>query len=205
MNEGSGTTVYDRSGYDNHGVIFGATWQKIWRDWILSFDGTDDYVGIGKPLLNNLKEFTLAGWIFPRASGSRIGFFGQNDAIEFGFINSTTIQCWTSGGGSVNWSFTPDTFPMNEWHFVAVVGNGASSPYLALYIDGARVATGGKATENFGSSPYPFNIGGGGVFDASGNWLNGLIGEVLVFRKALSAEQISFLYNLFRGELRKPP
>jgi hypothetical protein len=34
---------------------------------------------------------------------------------------------------------------------------------------------------------------------------NGLIGEVRIFRKALSDAQIQVLYNLFRGELRKPP
>jgi len=44
MEERSGTTVYDQSGFKNHGTIYGATWSygKIGRG--LSFDGVDDYI-----------------------------------------------------------------------------------------------------------------------------------------------------------------
>ena len=32
MDEGSGNTVYDHSGNNNHGTIYGATWSQVWWD-----------------------------------------------------------------------------------------------------------------------------------------------------------------------------
>src|SRR5204862_5503613 len=57
------------------------------------FDGLDDFVGGPGGLLDDRSSFTMAGWIRPTGTqGSRTGLFGQNDAIEFGFINGTTIE-----------------------------------------------------------------------------------------------------------------
>ena len=38
--------------------------------------------------------------------------------------------------------------------------------------------TGGTATTSYGASIYNVHIGGGGVFDATGNYFNGNIDEV---------------------------
>jgi CotH kinase protein/Concanavalin A-like lectin/glucanases superfamily/Lamin Tail Domain/Immunoglobulin I-set domain len=158
-----------------------------------TFDGTSSYLSVNSSLLNNLAAFTLAGWIKPAATpGSRIGLFGQNDCVEFGFVAPTQIQVWTPGGGSttVDYPFSP-----NEWHHIAAVGNGTT---LQVFLDGvvAPVAAGGgSATGNYGSSSYLFNVGGGGVFDATGNFFNGQIDEVAVYYRALSALEVSSLYQ----------
>jgi hypothetical protein len=199
--ENSGDLTFDSSGNGNHGKIYGATWVDGKYGKALSFDGVNDYVSTGKSLLNNLSSFTLAGWIYPKSSGSRIGFFGQNDAIEFGFIDADTIQCWTSGGGYVNWDFTSATFPFNEWHYIAAVGNGSN---IKLYVDGELKSTGGTSTTNYGSSSYFFNIGGGGIFDASGNWFNGTIDEVRVYNRALTEDEIKHSYYEYRTCVSSP-
>jgi hypothetical protein len=96
----------------------------------LDFDGSNDIVTTNLSISNSNK-FTIEGWIYPKSSGGRIGFFGQNDVIEFGFINTNTIMIWTSGGGSAAWSFDSTTFPLNTWHHVAAIGNGSN---LKIYI-----------------------------------------------------------------------
>ena len=158
----------------------------------LKFDGNGDYATSGTSLLSNLSQFTMAGWINAESAGNRKGFFGQNNRIEFGFINSTRIQGWTASGGSVNWNFNNSSFPFNVFHHVVIVGSGSN---LKLYVDGSLKATGGSNTANYGSNGNLFNIGGGGIFDGSGNWFTGLIDEVAVWNIALADSEITELYN----------
>ena len=147
----------------------------------LNFDGVDDYVGTGTSLLNNLSQFTMYGWISPENYGSDIGFFGQNDCIEFGFYDANTIIGWTNYGGLVSWDFTDATFSLNTMHHIVLVGSGYD---LKIYVDGDLKATGGSSTSNYSTSTYDFNIGGGGIWDDSGNWFNGSIDEVAIWNIA---------------------
>jgi len=173
------------------------------------FDGSSAYVGC-PGILNNMPAFSMAGWVqIGTTTFNRTGLFGQNDAIEFGFINNTTVQIWTPGGGSLN---VTHNFQIGEWHHIAVVGDGSN---LRIYFDGVLQGTGGTPTSSYGSSSYGFNIGGGGVFDATGNFFNGLIDEVAVWTRALSQAEITQIYqaslsggsgisytNLIRTDLR---
>ncbi|MCK4292398.1 MAG: hypothetical protein KAY65_04325, partial [Planctomycetes bacterium] len=180
----------DSSGYENHGTGYGSDVGIVShpeRGQVLSLNGTDDYVGMGQSLLNDVAELTLAGWVRAGNAGSgSIGLFGQNDAVEFGF-NGADIHCWTSGGGEARTAWTAEPL---TWHHVAAVGDGTT---LVLYVDGEPVITGGSTTTSYGSSTYPFNIGGGGIWGAGGNWLSGQIDDVRLYDKALSGAEIAVL------------
>jgi hypothetical protein len=140
---------------------------------------------------NNRNAFTVGGWIRPTSTpAARTGLFGQNDCVEFGFISGTTLECWTPGGGSV--TGVPYPFPLNEWHHVVGVADGTS---IRIFIDGVQAASGGGATANYGSSTFGFNIGGGGVQDATGNFFPGQIDEVVAYHRALSNAEILALYR----------
>lgn len=155
-----------------------------------TFNGTSAYVGVNNSLLNNSAAFSMAGWIKPAVTpGSRIGLFGQNDVVEFGFIGGIGMQCWTPSGGSLDVTYP---FPMNTWHHIAVVGNGSN---LRIFADGSLIGTGGGGTANYGSSANTFNIGGGGIFDATGNFFNGQIDEVSVYHRALTTNEIKALFQ----------
>ena len=156
----------------------------------LNFDGIDDYVSTGLNI-NNKSAFTFEGWINPKSAGSRIGFFGQNDIIEFGFSNSNTMSCWTAASNQINWTFDGTSFPFNSWHHVAIVGDGTA---LKMYVDGLLKATLVSSTSSYGSSGYNFNIGGA-VWDPSGNNFNGSIDEVRVWNVARSQTQIQATMN----------
>ena len=43
------------------------------------------------------------------------------------------------------------------------------------------------------NSSFNFNIGGGGIYDANGNWFNGLIDDVAVWDVVLTADNIAAL------------
>ncbi|HRI12513.1 MAG TPA: LamG domain-containing protein [Verrucomicrobiota bacterium] len=104
---------------------------------------------------------------------------------------------WTDGGLDI----TPNSIPNGEWAQVAVVGE-SSSGSLRLHTNG--VLAGSRAHSLPGPNAFPFNIGGGGIFDAigeNGNYFNGQIDELAVFDKALSGEDIDRLYLIAKGEL----
>ncbi len=153
---------------------------------------TQMWIDTQNQFLNNLPAFSLEYWVKPanRASdptafGTRIGIVGQNDAVEYGFIDQNTVQIWSSGGGSLNTAYS---FPDGEWHHVATIADGKS---IKNYYDGALVGSTSQTTANYGSSTYNVHIGGGGVYDASGNFFTGEFDEVAIFTKAIPADRIA--------------
>jgi hypothetical protein len=153
------------------------------------FDGTSAYVNGPYEQVNDLPAFTVGGWIYPTAAqNNRTGLFGQNDTMEFGFISAGSIQIWTpSGSVSVNYPF-----PNNQWHHVMAVGGNGQ---ISIYLDGVLAGTSSTSGANFGESEFDFNIGGGGVFDPTGNYFKGQIDEVAVWFRALATNEITALFS----------
>jgi hypothetical protein len=152
--------------------------------------GGTAYVSFDESPLSGLEEFTVSGWFRIRElSQDRVGLIGQNDAIELGFVQPNQLQLWTAQGGSVTWQFDPNSqLPSNEWFYLAAVGTGQQ---LQLYVNAQNVQSGGTAVStNYGVSTFPLRIGGGGIFDATGNQFLGTVDEVAIWDKALSSEQI---------------
>lgn len=152
------------------------------------FNGTNAYVGGPYELMNDLPAFTIAGWIRPTATPSfHAGLFGQNDLMECGFNSSSTIQIYTpAGAASVTYPY-----PINQWHYVTITGDGSA---LSIYLDGALAGSSAVSTANYGESEFNFNIGGGGVFDPTGNYFKGQIDEVAVWFRALATNEIAGLF-----------
>jgi hypothetical protein len=162
-----------------------------------TFGGPDtmEWVDTKNKFLDHRSSFTIEYWVKPTArvgadpAWSRIGIVGQNDAIEYGFINGTTIQIWTPGGGSLDTTYT---FADDEWHHVATIADGTN---LKNYFDGKLAGTGGSATGDYGTSTYNVHIGGAGVFDVTGNYFKGQIDEVAIFDKAIPAERVAIHFQ----------
>jgi len=159
-----------------------------------------NYIDLGGKLLSNLAKFTIEGWVkFNKSDiGSRMSLFGQNDAIEFGFSDASTITCWSAGGGQA--SAPLSSYPNdNGWHHVAAVGNGAS---ILIYIDGVQAGTpGGIGTSNYGSDQNFSSKIGGGVWDATGGSFTGQIKKVGFWNIALTPTQLTTLasgYSVYK-------
>jgi hypothetical protein len=157
--------------------------------------GTNNFFVADASILNDRAAFSMTGWFFQPASqtADRIGLFGQNDSVEFGFINPTTIQLWTPMGGSLDvpWNDALN----NTWVHIAAVGNGTN---LIVYLNGSQAGQGGASTTNYGTSTFPFRIGGGGIYDdgvGNTNSFNGLIDEVAVWGRALTAAEVQAQYT----------
>jgi hypothetical protein len=79
---------------------------------------------------------------------------------------------------------------MNEWHHVVAQADGTE---LTLWIDGVEVKNTLQASSNYGNSSYHVNFGGGGIWDATGNWFDGMMDEVRVYDRALTQQEIAAL------------
>jgi len=177
----------------NNGAILGEAGPRppMWNGFEVdnnaaTFDGASHIAGpIG--LLSGRSAYTVSGWFKSHTNQlPRTGLFGQNDALEFGLINATTIQCWTPNG-SVNVTFT---VPASNWIHLVAVGNGST---MRIFTNG--VLAGSSAATTTGSSSFGFNIGGGGIFDQETNYFVGQIDEVAVYHRALSDAEIVGLYT----------
>ena len=166
-------------------------------DFAIRFDGMDDSVTTDAGLLNDLDTFTMALWVkFEEAQGSRAGFFGQNDVVEFGMINATTMQHWSAVGGALNVAFGPTA---ESWTHIAVV---SSEDERTVYVDGEPVGTAGPSGP--GNSDFNLNIGGDGVYDVSGNFFLGSLDDIAVWDDPLSPEQIADLAANRQSPLGEP-
>ncbi len=163
----------------------------------------DTYVAVDASPMNDVESdpgFTFEGWVSadPR-EGNRVGLWGQNDVPEFGFIQPFRIQLWTPGGGNVNWDFTEDDIEDESWFHIAAT---SSFEETLLYINGEFVQAGpGQPNETFGFSDFTFNIGGGGVYDPTGNQFFGNIDEVAIWtERVLTEEEIQAHFEAAFGD-----
>lgn len=194
FDKGSGDIAKDYSGNGNDGVIENAKWVDGKFGKALEFNGTDSCVKTGKKLLGTLKEFTIVLWAKPGdIVTNRVGLIGQNDSVEFGFINPNTVQLWHPSFGGVN---APYKYPKNEWHHIAGVGSKDSS---VVYLDGEVAAKRGPYSTQ--DSGYNVNIGGCGVYDPGGNWFTGIIDDVAIFSVALTKDDIKTIMNEGLGKV----
>lgn len=186
----------DASGNNNHGVPYnGAAFSstQVAGGAAGSFDGIDDYVlGTTNGFPQGSTARTILVWL------NTVNTSGDHAVFHYGASStnppSQGFQLLVTGGkaaveggeGSISGtSIVSD----GKWHLLAVVYEGTSTNIVRLYVDGAEQnswvitvpATAGQI----------FTIG---RLNAGGAHFNGLIDEVAIYKRALTAEEIRFRY-----------
>jgi hypothetical protein len=191
FDEGSGSSVTDRSGSGNTGSIAGATWSTAGKNGgALSFNGTNALVTIpSAPSLDLTGSLTLEAWIDPSASGGAwrtvvfkerpggmlYSLYANTDAnspVGQVFLNSAEQN---AGGPTV---------PLNTWTHLAATYDGSA---LRLYVNGTLAGT-LNVSGTLTKSTDPLRIGGNTIW---GEYFRGLIDDVRVYNRALSQSEIS--------------
>jgi len=196
LDETSGLVAVDSSGRGNDATYVGAPVLGVngafppKTDAAVLLDGASTYVDSSQSLLNDVDEFTIAGWFNPGNLSPVKSFFGQHDLIEIGIdITTNQVELWTDQGGAVN---AKNVLAPGRWKHIAAVGTGTS---LTLYIDGREVAAGGSMTATYGNNAEVFKIGEG-VMASSGAYYAGRVDDVYLYQRALCPEQV---YELYKG------
>ncbi|MBL8160277.1 prepilin-type N-terminal cleavage/methylation domain-containing protein [Candidatus Saccharibacteria bacterium] len=151
-----------------------------------SFNGTNSYIGTGQPISNTTGSFSIGGWVYiSTAQAYRAGFVGQNDDVEMFFTANNQLNMYIPG------AIVSCVIPYSGWHLSYFVYDSSG---IKQYLDGAVCASAsGGAHSNGGSN---FNLGGGGIADNTGNWLDGRLDDIRIYNRALSDGEMQGLYAL---------
>jgi hypothetical protein len=194
MDEGSGSIAYDGSDYSNDGTLTnGPAWTEGKKGGALQFDGTDDYVDAGRFEDFETTTWTMEAWFKLYSYGSTVQYPTLLWKVSpwtsgvwlYWFQDQTSLRLRFYGVGGVNVTFY--TTPLNTWTHV-VITLGADKRTVKAYINGELKRT-LTADADFIPSTANFKLNG---YD---NSFDGLIDEVRIYNRALSAEEIRYHYN----------
>jgi hypothetical protein len=175
------------------------------------FDGSTGDVLIGSPAnLQLTSAITIEAWINPRSvnsqvAGSPMGAILTRWAQNFSDTpDSDGYGLWLAQSGTAVTLFSAihqpggrepnvqgGSIPLNAWTHVAMTFDGTSGQYT-LYVNGQSVASTNSAGPMFAST---HNVLIGREDSFIGRAFNGLIDEVTVYSRALSASEIQAIFN----------
>jgi len=198
MNEGSGSIINDLSGNRNTGSLVGDTHFVPGKyGSCLDFDGTEDYVKVSRAVLT-ASPMTIVAWFNSNDNSLQQTIFslgsstsGSNFIALYAMGNSAgdPVKLARRDGGSTNYAATTTGYSANTWHQAAAVLRSASD--VSVFIDG-----GSEGTSSTSITPTLDNTNIG-VLYANGYsyYMSGLIDHVMIFDRALSADEIQDIYD----------
>ncbi len=198
LDEGTGTAVNDSSTNKNNGTLSNATWAAGYFGNALKFTGaSNSLVSVNdSPGLDLTTGLTLEAWVNPSTlANSASGWVaavakdnkasGANDiAYALYAANGTGTPPALHlliGGTDVGLQGT-SVLALNTWTFLTGTYDGTT---MRLYVNGTLVASKSK-TGTVGKTADPLHLGG----DWDGEMFAGLIDNVRVYNRALSAAEI---------------
>ena len=159
------------------------------KDYVFSFDGTNDYINLGTPstFAFGTGDFTIGGWVYLDSSANYQWLFSTGTNFAFGFSSSRNLQLWV-GGTATTPSFNIN---LNQWHHIVATRNSGT---VTFYIDGSAFGTTYSRTGSIAAGSYNYI----GTFNVNQNHLDGRISNFQLFNSALPAtgsNSIETLYN----------
>ena len=196
LDETSGLIAADSSGFENDGTLTnmdGDEWTKGVLNGALEFDGTDDNIDCGDDdSLNIRDEIRMSAWINmakrPK-KGKWYTLHWKENAYSiylYGTDNTVTtlgVDVWLDTGRADIWKGPDIDIPPDDWAHVAVTFDGTD---FEFYVNGEH-----DYTEN---EPGTIEISAiNFLFTEDGSNFEGLIDDVRVYNRALSADETPLL------------
>jgi len=204
LDEGTGTKANDSSGTGNSGTLSGAvipTWTTGKLGKALSFNGSSSYVSGGTNLgMSGDFSGTASAWI-KRGTGSSSTFQSVFVAGSAATLQAFGLGINGNSDGDVTIQFNGGKgrysagglIPINTWTHIAVTKTaGAIESTSHLFINGVEVAQSGGQT---GTPNFVASLNYIGKWTTGGYEFKGLIDDVRVYNRALSATEIAALYK----------
>ena len=190
FNEGSGTTLIDRSGKGHTGTISGATWTTLGKyGRALTFDGVNDWVTVADAAdLDLTTGMTLEAWVRPSSLGSwRTVILKQSPGgLAYSLYASneqSLVESDVNIGADVG-AAAPAALAVNTWSHLAVSYDGTA---LRLFVNGVEVDS-RPLSGSMLTSTGVLRIGGNSVWS---EFFAGRIDEIRIYNRALTPAEIA--------------
>jgi len=209
-----GGQVTDKSGKNNDGKVNGATWTAQGRaGGAYDFDGVDDYMDAGNPpALQLTRDFTLAAWIRPERTQDSFGIITKGHGypeqhrrgIEFMLGHDDTLSAyfWDESTRYFSGVVKERTVPRQEWtHVVLLHDSTLPEHQMRAFINGVPCPM-NYGYETVSSIPVVRNVAEPlriGCMRAGVSQFKGRMDEVMIFNRALSAEEVKLLHGARRS------
>lgn len=213
FDEGTGSIAHDSSGYDNDGTISGATWTNGISGTALEFDGINDYVEISdvSDYVFNDESVTFSAWVqivdnsIDYRTFMYLGDTNNYDREPYFFMGK-------SRSGYVNGRLFMNVVPNDQIYYLAVSDqDGDALPkdtwihvtgvvdyenlLIHLYINGNLEDSVPLGSYNLGDASQLKLRFGMTSFTTSDLQHKGLLDEIRIYNRALSALEIKYLYH----------
>ena len=193
-----GKDACDASGYNNNGIIYGASFISSPIDGTaLFFDGVDDYIDCGNGAdLNINDKITLTAWIYPIEYIAGTGIVQKGTGSWWNVAYGLVIRKWNDesneaasiyfniGDGVNSDSLHTVDLPINNWYFLVGTYNNGT---MTFYLNGVNISS-------KGTSVKPFIIASPVVIGTWYNHFKGIIDEVRIYSEAFSIMEIEKYY-----------
>jgi len=201
FDEGSGTVAKDSSSNSNDGTIYGAKWVDGVYGKALEFDGRNDYIKV--PYSESLYihgSFAIELWVYIEGNQGTyrelIGNRGSGTRGEYSWVMMISpdneFKYWVGDPYSTYTTFQGKKLTTNTWYHVVFIRDaGVGKIYLNGKLDNIMPSIDvGHLTSDIAIGydiqidKYPFN---------------GIIDEIRIYNRALSAEEIKTRYDEQEG------
>ncbi|MEA1894260.1 MAG: LamG-like jellyroll fold domain-containing protein [Euryarchaeota archaeon] len=199
FDEGSGSVLVDSSGNGNDGVIHGATWVKGVDGKALRFDGRGDYVEVPYSSSLDISDaITITAWTYWNSLGTNsVGVIGKAETpsqtgwgLGKGHWSGGKIGLYPGGLGDGFRAYPTSDIPTGQWVFYAGTFDETA---VKIYMDGTLnndVRVSGSVSTN--SQPV---VVGRWYGNYDGYYFNGIIDEIRIYNRALTADEIKSHYE----------
>ncbi|HJH28398.1 MAG TPA: LamG domain-containing protein, partial [Methanosarcinaceae archaeon] len=191
FDEGEGNVLKDSSGNGNDGTIYGATWVDGKYGKALSFDGVDDYVEVPDSMsLDLIQETSVEMWIKSSNVNKRYpNIFNKGTPHDLSYTlrlydvyAEPCFQINTSNG--YIHARSSETLMNNKWYHLVGTYDGSS---IKLFVDG-KLKVEDSCSGNIVKNNHALVMGTASA--EKGYEYPGLIDEVRIYNRALTAEEI---------------
>ncbi|MFC1923840.1 LamG domain-containing protein [Chloroflexota bacterium] len=198
----------DDSGNDYHGIVHGASLTSDRngnQNSAYSFDGNSNYIEISSPKEDDLDftdALTVSIWVKLQNDDDFQAFISKEEGSGYGLsyrgesTDRMYFACHINGSYRSVEALEPAI--MNEWYHIVGTYNHESgtSGEVKFYVNGVLQGTNTSGGDfDITNSPVPLLIGANPTQTGGSIFLNGVIDEVQLYRRAFNESEVLSLYN----------
>ena len=177
-----------------------------------AFGGTDDKIDLNEKFnfVQSTGKFTISNWIKltqPESNTlqsiignnyttSNVGWYFFHDDRASQAHDKTLRFLYSDGAGSSVVVDNDSAITNTSWNNITVTSNGTT---IRVYKNGSQLSTTGTIPGITGTTGHANTRIGGSTNGTGANFLNGSLGSIHIYNRALSAEEVLHNYNALKS------